>query len=342
MNPSHNLSLPLSHTQVEAFLYEGASQGLYSAASLWLYRRGETLELRVGDYEWFDLASLTKPLVVGSLTLLALAEKKIRLKEGVEPYLPLPQLQGITWEMLLRHEAGLISFFPWYLRFPPKPTTYEEFLPVLFEQDLIAPPGTRTLYSDAGFILLGYLLEKIYGNKLSWLFAKKITEPLGITLLSYFPDPIKVAPTGYCPWRMRPLQGEPHDPHAYLLWGSSGHAGLFGTAQAVGTLAKAWLLGLKEGFLDVPVRWVRAFLKIPKDETRRPLSWDRPGPGPSQAGEQVPPGSVGHLGFTGTSLWISPRTQTIVVLLTNRTHTDPEGVRFRQFRPALHDLLWSL
>jgi CubicO group peptidase (beta-lactamase class C family) len=335
---THHLSDP---ELLKETLLSGCSQGLYSSASLWISSRGEERELQVGDYRWYDLASLTKPLVVGLLYLLTFARGLVHPGEDLTSILPFPVLRGITWERILRHEGGLIAFAPWYKGFPPSPIPPKEFLCKIIDPEiLVHPPGTPTIYSDLGFILLGYALEEIYGKPLWKIFEEEILSPLGIEELTYFPEKTASAPTGYCPWRNRNLQGEPHDPHAYLLLGSAGHAGLFGTARGVGKIVTAYLQGKEKGILDAPPFWVERFLEIPSEPTRRPLAWDRPGPGKSQAGERVPPDAVGHLGFTGTSVWFSCQRKSAVVFLTNRVLTDPEGERFRQFRPELHDLLW--
>jgi CubicO group peptidase (beta-lactamase class C family) len=328
--------------RLREFLLEGASRGLYTSASLWVTFEGNTFEVHTGEYHWYDLASLTKPIVIGTLFLLLLSRGVLRLSNDVTAILPFPLLKGITWERILRHEGGLIAYAPWYREFPPSPIPLREFLLKIIDPRIrIVPEGTPTVYSDLGFILLGYALEEIYGKPLWKIFEEEILSPLGIGELTYFADKTSNAPTGYCPWRNRTLQGEPHDPHAYLLLGSAGHAGLFGTARGVGKIVTAYLQGKEKGILDAPPSWVERFLAIPSDPTRRPLAWDRPGPGKSQAGKRVPPDAVGHLGFTGTSIWFSPQRRCGVVFLTNRVFSDPEGETFRQFRPELHDLIWG-
>lgn len=325
----------------ETVLERGREQGLYEDAALWIRRGEQELELKVGMHPWFDLASLTKPLVAGSLTLLLLARGVLRLDDPLTRWIPREELEGITLEMLLRHEAGLIPFAPWYQAFPPEPQEFSRVLPHLLKGAVLHPPGTQTLYSDCGFLLLGYCLEQVLGKPLWEAFASEITTPLKIAELSYFPPRVEASPTGYCSWRKRHLKGEPHDPNAHLLLGSAAHAGLFGTARGVGQLATALVKGWHQGFLDAEPAWVQRFLSIPPEPERRPLAWDRVTPGKSQAGNLAPPRALGHLGFTGTSLWIVPEEETIVVLLTNRVHCDMQGERFRSFRPRFHDLIWG-
>jgi CubicO group peptidase (beta-lactamase class C family) len=219
---------------------------------------------------------------------------------------------------------------------------------------LEASPGTRALYSDLGFILLDWILETVNGQPSDVLFSEWLARPLGLEHL-FFVDlksPAKTAharrgrafaATERCPWRGRTLIGEVHDHNAYAMGGVAGHAGLFGTIQDVAVVADAWLSSFlrSNGFFDrrqVEEFWLRS--KVPG--STRAVGFDTPSPHASQAGSRFGPRTVGQLGFTGTSLWIDPDRELIVVLLTNRVHPSRENDAIKRFRPALHERVADL
>jgi CubicO group peptidase (beta-lactamase class C family) len=216
------------------------------------------------------------------------------------------------------------------------------------------PPGSRALYSDLGFILLGWILERRSGRPGDELFSEWLAGPLGLANL-FFVDlkaPAKAAraregrpfaATERCPWRGRTLIGEVHDENTYAAGGVSGQAGLFGTIEDVASLAAVWLDSWLRtgGFFDR--RLARLFWeKSEVPGSTRTLGFDTPSPGASQAGGRFGPRTVGHLGFTGTSLWIDPDRELIVVLLTNRIHPTREHDAIRTFRPLLHERVADL
>jgi CubicO group peptidase (beta-lactamase class C family) len=207
------------------------------------------------------------------------------------------------------------------------------------------------LYSDLGFMLLGFIIERLTSRSLAAFCEEELFRPLGAAPLAYRPrgetvsdvrrdDSHSIAPTEDDPWRGRILCGEVHDENAYALGGIAGHAGLFGTADAVLAMSAGWLAAYRgeESILDGPLvrRFASRRRSIPGSSWG--LGWDTPSP-PSSAGAHFGESSFGHLGYTGTSLWIDPSRRLEVVLLSNRVHPTRRNERIRRFRPHLHDLV---
>jgi CubicO group peptidase (beta-lactamase class C family) len=215
-------------------------------------------------------------------------------------------------------------------------------------------PGTRSVYSDLGFIVLGWLLERVTGERLDVAARQRITEPLGLVATTFMslsePEARarvlgdrSIAATQLCPERHRVLIGEVDDLNAMAMGGIAGHAGLFSTAEELSRIAAA-LCGAWRGdgggaLVERDV--IRAFWSpsgIPGSTWR--LGWDGPAAANSQAGTRFSRAGVGHLGFTGCSLWIDPARDTWIVLLSNRVHPGvPKDDRFKRFRPLLHDAI---
>ena len=325
----------------QAQLDAGLAAGLFSDASLAvLYADGRQVQASVGQATWFDLASLTKPLVVGMLSARAISQGRLDPNAPVESYLPAFQGESkanITVADLLRHRAGLIPYRDWYREAKTAP----DLITNVAHEPLASTPHSDAVYSDAGFILLGAILSTL-GGPLATQFGKEILAPLDESEVTYGPlSPelkAQTAVTGTCPWRHRQLQGEVHDANAATLGDIAGHAGLFGTAAAVSRLAMAWLQPHRLGQLAITKDIAAHYTTIPA--FGRPWAWDRTGPGPSQAGHLAPGDTFGHLGFTGTSVWVSPQRDLAVTLLTNRVAYDTDGARFRAWRPKFYDLVW--
>jgi CubicO group peptidase (beta-lactamase class C family) len=218
------------------------------------------------------------------------------------------------------------------------------------QEALIYKMGERSLYSDLGFMLLGIVVERLSGSSLDRFVAEHIAQPLKAEPLCYLPTGQemesyrssiigRVAPTEWDTWRGRLLCGEVHDENAAALGGVAGHAGLFGSAETVLAVTGAWLAGYhrKPSILDSDI--VREFStrhkRIPGSSWA--LGWDTPSP-PSSSGQYFSGQSFGHLGFTGTSIWIDPVCELEVVLLSNRVHPTRSNDGIRSFRPVIHDL----
>lgn len=252
-------------------------------------------------------------------------------------------------------------------------------LDACYAEELVAAPGAKTLYSDLGYILLGEIIEQAGGAPLDTLFAQRIARPLELhdtffvrsigapvitgrrtttTPDQHVPTPKhgiaaerpaqragehrRFAATEDCPWRERVVHGEVHDPNAYALGGVAGHAGLFATAADLHRFVQA-LVACRDGASPfIPQEVVRRFIP---EETRRPagdayaLGWNRPSRRDSAAGHRFSPDSIGHLGFTGCSMWIDLAQDFWIILLTNRVHPTTTNEKIKGFRPRIHDLI---
>jgi CubicO group peptidase (beta-lactamase class C family) len=313
----------------------------------------------------YDLASLTKPLAAASAALLLTADGRIVLDDLVARYLPVLEQKALgqaTVRHLLNHATGLPAWRPFYQGIVPEGRRLREIPPAarrsalydaIHHEPLVEPVGTRALYSDLGFILLGELLERVTGKEWTSLYQGEVCSRLGVDGLFYMsetgptePMPLRpgiFAATEQDEWRGHLLRGEVHDEHAAVMGGVSSHAGLFGTARAVMQVSRHWLAAVRGDDSSLPSRWAQQFVRRQKlvPESSWALGWDTPSSGPagepSSSGRYFSQSSFGHLGFTGSSVWIDPEQDLIVVLLTNRVHPTRQNNRIRQFRPALHD-----
>jgi uncharacterized protein YbbC (DUF1343 family)/CubicO group peptidase (beta-lactamase class C family) len=275
----------------------------------------------------FDLASLTKPVATATSVMILLEQGKLRLNDRVAEYLPAFGQHGkdrITVEQLLLHTSGLIADNP--------VGDYEsgrgKALEQICELTPIAEPGTKFTYSDVGFMVLGELVERISGRPLDTFAREHIFDPLGLRDMTFKP-PANLAARA-APTQKRDdhwMQGEVHDPRAYLLGGVAGHAGLFGTADDLAVYCQMVLNGGvyagRHILSTATVRLMTAARPVPGG--LRALGWDVRTAYSANRGELFAAGSFGHTGFTGTSLWIDSASQTAVIFLSNRVHPDGKG-----------------
>ena len=278
----------------------------------------------------FDLASLTKPIATATSVMLLVERGRLRIDERLGAVLPEFDNQGkgaITVEQLLRHRSGLIADNPLkdYAEGP------EVAWQRLAQLGLIAEPGSRFIYSDVNYIILGRIVEARSGLSLAEFFRTEVARPLGLTSTSFAPmEPAwvaRTAPTARDGEQM--LRGVVHDPRARALGGAAGHAGLFGTADDLARYAQMLLDGGRtaQGEQLLAPLTVR-LMTSPGDEPagqRRGLGWDIDTGFRSLRGSLLGPLGFGHTGFTGTSLWVDSETRTFVILLTSRLHPDSKG-----------------
>jgi CubicO group peptidase (beta-lactamase class C family) len=312
----------------------------------------------------FDLSSLTKPLATTTAFMLLLKERKVQLDDRVSRFFHNFGVHGkthVSFRHLLAHCSGLPAWRPYYreverlerlgrLNFVASRGAKEFVYEQIHREKPEYETGARSLYSDLGFMLLGELIEVVSRQPLDRFCHEHIFRPLGLRATAFVdltalrtrrlsPVTEMIAPTERCPWRGRLLCGEVHDDNAYAMGGVAGHAGLFASAPEVdrlaGRLGACW-----RGADDfVPAEIVREFWAR---DTRVPgstwaLGWDTPSPEGSSAGQRIAAHAVGHLGFTGTSLWIDLERDARVVLLTNRVHPRRDNERIREVRPRVHD-----
>jgi CubicO group peptidase (beta-lactamase class C family) len=287
----------------------------------------------------FDLASLTKVLATTSLVMRLVERGALGLHHPIRRWIP--EWRGkdrddVTLRSLLKHSSGLTAWLPFYRDH----TGRQEFQHAICSLPLEYPPDTQAIYSDLGFILLGFILEDAGGNSFREQATHLLSTLTSAPLMFNPPAQLRrsIAPTGDDPWRGRRLIGEVHDENCWALGGAAGHAGLFGTAQAVGDFARVMLAALKGTDSRLAgTGTVHLFVKRSADATgSRALGWDTMLP-TSSCGTKMSTSAFGHTGFTGTTLWIDPEREAYVVFLTNRVNPTRENTAIQQIRPALHD-----
>ena len=312
----------------------------------------------------FDLASLTKPLATAFAFMLLVKERKVELDDRVTRFFPNFAVHGkvkVTFRSLLAHYSGLAAWRPFYkeiakverrgkLNFVASRGAKEWVYEQIHRERPEYETGTRSNYSDLGFMLLGELIELLTRLPLDRFCHERIFRPLGLRSTAFIDVSLlrrgklhavadAIAPTERCPWRRRVLCGEVHDDNAYAMGGVAGHAGLFANARDVDALA-ARLRACYRGEDDfVAPGTMREFWRRDGTvaESTWALGWDTPSPADSSAGTRLGPHAVGHLGFTGTSIWIDLDRDLQVTLLTNRVHPRRDNDRIREVRPRVHD-----
>jgi CubicO group peptidase (beta-lactamase class C family) len=293
---------------------------------------------RVGEDTVYDLASLTKVLATAPLVMREIERGTLGLDDPLprlRPACRAPALADVTLEDLLSHSAGFPAHRPFYKTLRGR----EDIEIAICATPLEYAPRTRSVYSDLDFMVLGFVLDT--GVSLQDRFDAMWAQMATGEDLQYLPPAHwrgRIAPTEQDPWRGRLLAGEVHDENASALGGVAGHAGLFGTAPAVGAFARH-LLQVLDGRIGVfAADSVRRFVSRREEipGSSRGLGWDTMLP-TSSCGTRMSPFAFGHTGFTGTSLWIDPESGVYVVFLTNRVHPARTNDAIRRIRPALHD-----
>ncbi len=300
----------------------------------------------VTPFTLFDLASLTKPIATATLVMILAEEGRFQPHDCLDRFFPSRRVpkdkKSLTIEQLLSHRSGLPAYKPYFrelVHVHPQQRK-ETLMDWVLSEPLITKPGSQRLYSDLGYMLLGWILEEVSETPLDVLFEDLVRPDeaswnLGYRRLGPFPEtdgPLHVAlrsrqpkemcvATAHCPWRGRLLQGEVHDENAYCLHGVAGHAGLFGTARDV------W-------------EWSQKVNSLFQEKWR--LAFDVPRSQGSSAGRYFSSNTVGHLGFTGTSFWMDLDQEIMVILLTNRVHLNRHDERIRTFRPLFHDTVMEV
>jgi serine-type D-Ala-D-Ala carboxypeptidase len=312
-------------------------------------RQGGDFDVAVGTL--FDLASLTKAVATTTMAMILYERGLLELDAPVSGTLPEfltgdARRREVTFRMLLAHSSGLPAYEKLFL----KARSRDELLTAAFSMPLTADPGTRAEYSDIGFITLGIVLERIAEEPLDTFCIRELFGPLGMSNTTFNPPRelhAKIPPTAderegdasstkpRSMFRKRIIKGEVHDENAFVLGGVAGHAGLFSTAEDVARFAHVMLSG------GNPVLRPETIALFARREgspagTSRALGWDTPS-APSQSGTHFGPRSYGHLGYTGTSLWIDPDRQLSITLLTNRTWPDCSNQAIKLVRPKIHD-----
>jgi len=304
----------------------------------------------------FDLASLTKPLSTGLLYMRMWGQGKVRLEQGVEEAfgnLEDPGKQKISVQQFLSNRSGLPSWRPYYQDYEAGncPVSKEEILEKVLAEPLESLPGECECYSDLGYMLLGWILEKSVGLPLDRIFQREIAGPLRLRNTGYRriagsgeasqDTHADMAATEFCPWRNRVIKGEVHDENGYLLGGVAGHAGLFSSAEEVDRIVEEVFKGLdgRSDLFKTDALGVFLNRSSTSSEGTWALGWDTPSEKDSTSGSLFSKNSFGHTGFTGTSLWMDLERRISVILLTNRIHPTRDNAAIRTLRPLVHDTI---
>jgi serine-type D-Ala-D-Ala carboxypeptidase len=352
---------------ITGLLGSGVRDGVYPGAVLLVAKRGETILLKeVGNRSIiptilpmkqdtiFDLASLTKPLATTLAIMRLVDEGRAGLDQTLSEIIKTAALgdkKDLTLRSILSHCAGFRDCAPFYqdltgVSLDKRKTVLRE---MIINEPLLYAQGAGCLYSDLGFMILEWVVEELSGESLRAFVHRGFYHPLGLkrTFLGHADTPFdrtEFAATEDCPWRKRVLFGEVHDENAWASGGYSGHAGLFGTAGEVSVIVnmlKGHYLGSRSDFFSQGV--VREFFKRQEGVkgATRALGWDTPSLENSSAGRFISRNSVGHLGFSGTSLWMDLDRDSFVLFLSNRVHPSRNNVKIKAFRPVLHDMIFN-
>lgn len=288
----------------------------------------------------YDLASLSKVIATTTASMICIDRNLFKLDDKVSKYLPKFAQNGkenITIKNLLLHNSGLPAFKKYYEKF----NNADSVLNDIFSTKLEYPTGTKTVYSDLGFIILGKIIEKVTRKTLNKFCKDEIFIPLKMKNTFYNPPnkfKNRIAPTEYDDyWRNRLLIGEVHDETASLLGGVAGHAGLFSTIEDIYNLLLMLMnKGMFEGKKIINSKTVELFTKQYSDSSSRALGWDTNAFENASCGKLFSKSSYGHTGFTGTSVWTDPERKLIVILLSNRVYPTRKNTKIIKFRPIIH------
>jgi CubicO group peptidase (beta-lactamase class C family) len=333
-----------------AVLQEGIATKAFPAASVAVTHDGKLVALhsfgrftrpcgaQVTTGTIFDLASVSKLVATTAMAMIQSA----RVARSEMPVISVvaefggedPHRDEVTLRMLLTHSSGLPAYEKLFLRAQTKQTLLE----AAFTIPLTNEPGSHAEYSDIGFIILGVALERLADESLDHFCRREVFGALSMTHTTF--NPARELHTTIAPtvedqtFRHRIVQGEVQDENASILGGVAGHAGLFATAQDVATFAHA----MRRGQPILRPETLALFTKRESspEGTSRALGWDTPSQ-PSQSGQHFSSTSFGHLGYTGTSLWIDPERKLSITLLTNRTWPNCANKAIQQVRPRFHD-----
>jgi CubicO group peptidase (beta-lactamase class C family) len=336
----------------------GAVLGVSVAGRRLIYgsgRLGNSQPARPDSTTLYDLASLTKVIGLTTAVMVAVDRGLLDLDTPVERYVPAfrgEHKARVTIRHLLTHTAGLPAWRPLFR----ETASREEALALADSTPLDTLPGNATVYSDLGAIVLTQAVEFAWGMRIDTILTQKVFPALGMHHTRYLPPAgsrPRIAPTENDPWRGHMLWGEVHDENAARLEGVSGHAGLFSTVTDLLTFGEWFLARVADAEEDPHCQGDRParlpllacagplFHQFTRRQqlvsgSSRALGWDTPN-GTNSAGTLLSPSSFGHTGFTGTSIWIDPAQDLVLVLLTNRVHPSRERSRIGPIRRAVSD-----
>lgn len=392
MLPAHNDNtsnvlategLRQAFAKVTELLQQGAADGVYPGADLLVGRGGDVVYRAQVGQKWakppedmpnqmtrdtvFDLAGLSSVVITTTLLMKFVELGKLRLEDRFSRFVQGFGVAGksaITIEHLLSHASGMPAWIPFYeelvransadrIGILTSRGARDYIYNSLNRVQVKFNPGSKQLYSDLGFILLGEIIESLTGVGLDKAAHKYILQPIGMKSSSFIElamikrrgiHPVKdrIAPTEECPWRRRVLCGEVHDDNAWAMGGIAGHSGLFSTASDLHLFATEILKAFRgqSEFLrrDTVMRFFAGPQSFEADGGYR-LGWESPNRENNMSESKLSELAVGHCGFTGCSLWLEPTLGVDIILLTNRIHPSRSNKQIRNFRPQLHDAI---
>lgn len=305
----------------------------------------------------FDLASLTKVIATTTAVMLLVRDKQLNLLDPVKKYIPELLNEQMTFLHLLTHSAGFPDHLPLYEdvqqeadrrhdeSFIGSSDAKKFVIAKVCQTELIYTPGQFSKYSDLGIILLGHAIERISGTTLDAYCDERIFRPCGMTTTFFQPGNVMregdYAATERCEWRHRVICGQVHDENAYAMGGVAGHAGLFSTLDDV----RRCMLKLLHCYTGedemIPKPLIRKFFSRQNlvEGSTRALGWDTPAQTTFSGGTLLSEKSVGHTGFTGTSIWFDLKRKLLMLLFSNRVHPSRNNQTFINMRPKIHDTI---
>jgi CubicO group peptidase (beta-lactamase class C family) len=343
--------MPNPNTVISSFLSERIAAGDFPSAVYLIAENGTAVfgdalgnavvapqEIRATLETVYDLASLTKPLMTGLLCAVEVGRGYLNIDDPVSRYLDefnRSDKLEITVKQLLTHSSGLPAWRPLYVIAADRGRALE----AIANEPLEYAPGTRVIYSDLGFITLGFLLERITNKSLAELAQAQVFQPLKLQRTFFNPEQAMQTGIAACEsgnmyerdmlqqnncdnqvhWREEVIWGNVHDGNAYFLGGVAGHAGLFSNAGETLTIANQFLANQTKLLNAETCALFQENMTAGLEEARS-FGWQLAETKDSAAGLDIPRNSFGHSGFTGTSCWIDPNHNRVFILLTNRTH----------------------
>ncbi len=326
----------------------------------------EDPDSKAGIDSLFDLASITK-LFTATLFLQLVDDEVIEIDAPVSSVLPefsgfreirpfenplapgkfistgdegAVDASAVTFRHLLTHSGGLPGWKPFYKLGSPS-----EIRRAVMSVDFAYVPGTKVVYSDPGFMILGWSIEKLTGMPLNEAVNRFLRAPYQLPSIGYGPVPReRAAATEFCPWRGRRMRGEVHDENAWALGGVSGHAGLFGNAVDLARFGMLWLETVSGDpvLMETDLAREATALQMEHGVMRRGLGWALWSPSETSPSHPFSRETFGHTGFTGTSIYIDPERRLVVVLLTNRVYFGRDAKGIRDFRLKFHSKIVEL
>jgi CubicO group peptidase (beta-lactamase class C family) len=364
----------LASDRIERLLRKAQQRKVFAGAALLVAAGGEVIYHRVVGHARtdpaprllardtrFDLASVTKALATTTAVMLAVDDGRASLQEALGARLPLPAPLGraTPWH-LLTHSSGLPAWRPLHEAWAAaraagavdgqRAAARRWLRGQVAQLPLEHRPGQTARYSDLGFMVLEWWLEEVFGRRVDHVLGERFFAPLACHHTGYvdLDDPPPVPRAGFaaterCPWRGQVMDGQVHDHNSWAMGGISGQAGLFSTTADVhrmlGALWRCWR-GRPGPVSAATVRRFWLPSGVPGSSFR--LGWDGPSAtGYRSCGQYLGPATVGHLGFTGCSVWLDPDRGAWVVLLSNRVHPRADNPRLRALRPVLHDRVFQ-